>query len=63
MRVVEERLRNAREKAQKGVGNISTLPPSKCITTIMENSKKYNEIKKTKGKTEYSHTTIGSYVR
>jgi hypothetical protein len=43
MKAIEERLRNAREKAQKAMDNINALLPSERITTILVNRQSYNE--------------------
>jgi hypothetical protein len=44
MKAVEERLRNAQDKAQKATWNISMLPPSEHIKTVLVRKKSYNEI-------------------
>jgi hypothetical protein len=46
MKVVEARLRDAQEKAQKASENISTLPPVERMMTILAQRKSYNEIEK-----------------
>jgi hypothetical protein len=44
MKVVEARLRDVQEKAQKALENISMLPPAECMMAILENRQSYTEI-------------------
>jgi hypothetical protein len=46
MKVLEDKLINAQEKKQKALENISMLPPTECMTTILAQRKSYNEIEK-----------------
>jgi hypothetical protein len=44
MKVVEEKLRDAQEKAQKDSESINTLPPAESMTTILAQRKSYMEV-------------------